>query len=252
VRGTAEDPPRNPAIGQRHGKRRYTRNVFAALTLLVLAQTAPVSDELNRRGDRDVGGYHLERRDDGGYTWHGPHLTATIAADGRVHFFDERPTPGQAVNPVIAAAGAYKGATRGRNPVRGLLGAITHPTLTLSDEDLRHDTRHGPKMAFLDATAVFRADLRAAFDRKARGGALEGLRQRVRAVAADSRPLPERHRLIFELWQECEDSPSGALARAAIEDEVRRQLPAGTPRAFTAAELTQLNAGQKPPFAPYR
>jgi hypothetical protein len=227
--------------------------VFAALTLLVLAQAAaPVSDELNKRGDREVGGYHLERQDGGGYLWHGPHLTATIAEDGRVHFFDERPTPGQAATPVIGAAQAYKAATRGRSAGRNLLQLLTHPTLSLSDEDLRHDTHHGPKMAFIDATAAFRADLRAAFDHKARGRALEGLRQRVRTAADPARPLPDRHQLIFELWQECEDSPAGAQARATIEDEVRRQLPAGTPAAFTASELARLNAGQKPTFDPYR
>jgi hypothetical protein len=228
--------------------------VIAALTLLLLAQAAtPVADELNGRGDREVGGYHLERQGDGGYVWHGPHLTAQIAADGRVHFFDERPTPGQAAVPVAAAAQAYKAATRGRSAGRNLLQALTHPTLSLSDEDLRHDSHHGPKMAFIDATAAFRADLRAAFDHKARGRALDDLRQRVRTTAADpARPLAERHQLIFELWQECEESPAGALARAAIVDEVRRQLPAGTPRGFTAAELARLNAGQKPPFTPYR
>ena len=80
-----------------------------------------------------------------------------------------------------------------------------------------------------------------------------GLRQRVRTIAADERrPLAERHRLIFELWQECEDSADGARARAAIEDETRRQLPAGGPRGFGAGELGQLNAGQVPAFEPYR
>jgi hypothetical protein len=230
------------------------RGVIAALTLLLLAQASPpVSDQLNRRGDRDVGAYHLERQDTGGYLWHGPHLTAFIAEDGRVRFVDERPIPGPAVTPVLAAAQAHKDLGRGRNPGRSLLRLITNPTLALSDEDLRREHHHGPKMAFIDGTAEFRAGLRAAFDRQARGGAVAGLRQRVRAIAADqARPLAERHHLIFELWQECEESPGGADARAAIEDEVRRQLPAGTPRAFSAAELAALSAGQTRPFAPYR
>jgi hypothetical protein len=228
--------------------------VIAGVALLVLvaqgaavAGDAAVSDELNRRGDRTVGKYRLERTDQGGYVWHGPHLTASIAPDGRVRFADERPTPGQAVAPVLGAARAYQ-----TQRPQSLLRILTNPTLVVSDEDLRHDTHHGPKMEFIETTAAFRADLRAAFDHRAQGAAIAALRQRVRAIATDpSRPLAERHHLVFELWQECEDSPGGAQARAAIEDEARLQLPAGTPRAFTTAELARLNAGEPRPFGPY-
>jgi hypothetical protein len=235
--------------------------VIALLTMVVVAQAAaPAADKPIQRGDLTVGNYRLQQRDGGGYVWHGPRLTAFIAQDGRVSFVDERGAPGQAVAPVAAAAHAYKRATPGggaRSGGRSLLDSaihmVTNPTLVVSDEDLRHDHHHNAKMDFLDATAALRTDMRAASGRKARGGALAALRQRVRAIAADeARPLPERHQLVFELWQECEDSAGGAQARAAIEDETRRQLPAGSPRAFTAAELAGLNAGQRPPFAPYR
>jgi hypothetical protein len=213
----------------------------------------------------DLGGYHLQRRDQGGYVWRGPQMTAFVGEDGRVSFVEEKGLPGQVVAPVGALAQAHKAMASPAGPrrsgggkaARSLLDSatrmVTNPTMALSDEDLRHDHHHAAKMAFLEATAEFRAELRAAFDRKARGGAVWGLRQRVRTTAADeSRPLAERHRLIFELWQECEDSPDGARARAAIEDETRRQLPPGGPRAFSAGELGQLNAGQVPAFAPYK
>jgi hypothetical protein len=244
--------------------------VIALVTAVLLGQTAdrPAGEKPIPGGDVDLGGYHLQRRDKekGGYVWRGPHMSAFVAEDGRVSFVEEKGLPGQVVAPVAALAQAHKamasvagqrGSGGGKAAARSLLDSatrmVTNPTMALSDEDLRHDHHHAAKMAFLEATAEFRADLRAAFDRKARGGAVWGLRQRVRTIAGDeSRPLAERHRLIFELWQECEDSADGARARAAIEDETRRQLAAGGPRAFSAGELGQLNAGQVPAFEPYK
>jgi hypothetical protein len=130
---------------------------------------------------------------------------------------------------------------------------VTHPTLVVSDEELRHDSHHAAKMSFLEGTAMFREGLRAAWERKTASAALGRLRTMVRTIAADeSRPLAERHQLVFSLWDECDDSAGGVAARATIEEEAGRQFPSGETRGFTAAELARLNAGHRTPFSPYR
>lgn len=84
----------------------------------------------------------------------------------------------------------------------------------------------------------------------------------------------ERRAMLFERWDECEEgisvglpgfdsgasselddvrSAAGQKARETIERFVRRQLPAGSPDAFTAEELRRFNAKRhsQARFAPY-
>jgi hypothetical protein len=223
-----------------------------------------------------VGRYRLKPNGAGGYRWQGAGFTASIAADGSVRFESDAKLPSEVTVPVLAAAQAVKGlrppprpggarpgaiaagARRSDGPLGSVDQAVTNmvsnPTMVVSDEELRHDSHHAAKMSFLEETAKFRAGLRSAWDRKAASGALGQLRRTLRSIAADtSKPLADRHRLVFALWDECEDSPDGAAARAAIEEEAGRQFPQGTAQAFTVKELADLNAGQKrAPFSPYR
>ena len=76
----------------------------------------------------------------------------------------------------------------------------------------------------------------------------------------DTRSLADRRRLLFERWDECvdarEDSEAarvGAQARATVLSFIRTRLPAGSPDAYTQAELVALNARRvsRVPFAPY-
>jgi hypothetical protein len=70
---------------------------------------------------------------------------------------------------------------------------------------------------------------------------------------------PAKRRLAaFSLWDECDEGPgprgeAGQRARAAIIGWIRTRAPAGSPNAFTAAELDRLQARRtsKQPFAPY-
>src|SRR5207247_10009762 len=186
----------------------------------------------------------------------GDGFTASVASDGSVRFENDTKLPSEATVPVVAVAQAVKGmnpAPRpggtaphnkdyGSPPGRssgGLVGAlgraatklVTNPTLVVSDEELRHDSHHAAKMSFLEGTAKFREGLRIAWERKTAGGALGQLRRTVRSIAADeSKPIGERHQLVFALWDECDDSPAGAAAQATIEEEAGRQFPQGQPR----------------------
>jgi hypothetical protein len=71
-------------------------------------------------------------------------------------------------------------------------------------------------------------------------------------------PLPaaQRRRVLFQLWQETDDSMAGARARAEIERFIRTALPRGTLDAFTAEELrrydrTSSERGFDRHFTPY-
>jgi hypothetical protein len=89
-----------------------------------------------------------------------------------------------------------------------------------------------------------------------------------------SKPASERRRLLFELWDECEEGDgtgrklrvtdaetapdalreqAGERARATIETFIRKRLPAGSGDAFSPAELAALDARRrsKRPFDPY-
>jgi hypothetical protein len=254
----------------------------AFLILTLVAQAAPgperKTSELHQDDVQLVGRYQL-KPNHGGYSWHGDGFTAAVAVDGSVHFEEDVRLPGEATVPVVAVAQAVKGINptsrsagtpprnkdyapaTGSSPSGGLVSAlgraatkmVTHPTLVVSDEELRHDSHHAAKMSFLEGTAKFREGLRAAWERKTNSGALGRLRTMVRTIAADeSKPLAERHRLVFSLWDECDDSAGGVAARTTIEEEAGRQFPSGGVRGFTAAELAKLNAGQRRPFSPYR
>jgi hypothetical protein len=78
--------------------------------------------------------------------------------------------------------------------------------------------------------------------------------------ARNALPPARRRALIFQLWDECAERGPGEVVatsravRATIETFVRKRLPAGSPDAFTAAELERLNArrSSSAAFSPYR
>lgn len=69
----------------------------------------------------------------------------------------------------------------------------------------------------------------------------------------------EKRELLFDMWDECVEGAAdgqpdlGAAARASIVAFIRRVFPAGSPQAFTPAELATLNRRRvsRPPFDPY-
>jgi hypothetical protein len=246
--------------------------VWTAQGTPVASRSALTPPAPSTSGADIVGGRQLEPDGAGGYRWPGTGFTAFIAPDGAVRFEDHRPLPSQVTVPVRAVAQAIKEST-GRPDPRGplgdgggsggLLGAlgrnalrmVTNPTLVVNDEELRHDSHHAAKMTFIEGTATLRQRMREAYDRKQAGTVDGQARRRIQSIAADaSLSLSQRHQLVFDLWDECDEAQAaGAAIRASIENEAARQFPAGDRRAFTAAELKRLNRGhEQQPFDPYR
>jgi hypothetical protein len=114
------------------------------------------------------------------------------------------------------------------------------------------------KRRILERTRVSRLHSRRAADQRAIAAALAELPGRLAAVWDDqARPVAERRRILFQLWDECrEETDSGApgtIARELIERFIARELPPGSPHAYSPAELAALNAARtsRRPFAPY-
>jgi hypothetical protein len=207
------------------------------------------------RSDGDevlLGRYRLKPKKAGGYRSDTDQFIAHVAPDGAVSF-EERPRlPGPAVLPALIIGELMEGhsGTTPRDPIDAAKRQVLRPNLILSEDDLRNDPRHGPKMDFLHVTAHFREGLQRGNDRSG----LRFLRKRVDQVASDRRlPAAQRRQQLFALWDECEDPPRGTPARAVIEDAARRHFPAGTPDGYSAAELAALNkqAGPGRRFDPY-
>ena len=230
-----------------------------------------------------VGRYQLRRDDKGGYRSETEAFVARIAPDGSVAFSNRFRIPGPVVWPVMVAAQLLQDATNGElvDPRTGLVRSTSSaygtkiptyeakvPMLTLGEDDIRKDSHHAQKMAFLEATERLRARMRAAQPgtpapvnpkadpaSAANERALQSWRRRVESLAGDrGRPAAERRRTLFELWDECDGSAQGAAARAAVEATARRQFPAGHADAYRADELRAFNRGRPAAqrFDPYR
>jgi hypothetical protein len=79
--------------------------------------------------------------------------------------------------------------------------------------------------------------------RRANEVALLELPQRLARAWGDTRfSGPERRRLLYAMWAEAAETAEGRRARAVIEDFIRRELPPGSPAAFTPAELARVRA----------
>jgi hypothetical protein len=51
----------------------------------------------------------------------------------------------------------------------------------------------------------------------------------------------ERRRILFEIWDSCAEDSAGDFARATIIAFIRRELPEGSPHAYSREVLAQLN-----------
>ncbi len=107
---------------------------------------------------------------------------------------------------------------------------------------------------FMRATAELRRELRERSDGRSHAAALGRLRARLELIWRDTRrAVGARRAALFELWDECNDTPVGARARNEVERFVQRQLPPGSAAGFSIEELERLNAGRvrAEPFDPY-
>jgi len=94
----------------------------------------------------------------------------------------------------------------------------------------------------MEETARVRAALRREHTAEVEAVAIAQLRSHLCEVWADQERAPElRRRTLFELWDECDDTPLGEEARVTIVEFVREQLPRGSLLAFSVDELQLLN-----------
>jgi hypothetical protein len=109
------------------------------------------------------------------------------------------------------------------------------------------------KAKFLAATFDERMKMRAAHDAERMRGALLDLPRRLAAIWRRPMPASERRRILFDLWDQCDEGEDGASARAIIVAFVRARLPAGTSDAFSSEELATLNGARttQARFEPY-
>ena len=174
---------------------------------------------------------------DGSYRYAGPLLGATIHRDGRVEF-DDRPDVGTSFSPTdigVAVVGSFD---------------LTSLIMKAAGEDpLRAE-----RAWFMRETRDLRERLMAERDRDAQAHALSALRRRLRSIRSSSIPIRIKRRQYFQLWDQAAEDEIGDRARARILEFVRRVLPAGSPEAFSAVELWELNAAResRSRFEPYR
>jgi len=128
--------------------------------------------------------------------------------------------------------------------------------MDLTDEIMRalgQDPYRVEKAHFLAATFEFRMKLAVAAHREDMRKSLNRLPNALADLWGDSRySARERRRVLFELWRETDSTTEGVQAAKVIEKFVQRQLPCGSPDAYTPAELQALPRSEPGRvFSPY-
>lgn len=184
-------------------------------------------------------------------------FTATVGADGRVKFRDM---------PVAVRRDPITGAPQGI-----AMAGLAEGLRAASGQELYNED----KKRLLEQTFELRLQLAVSFAQDKIDRRLKSLyRELLEDWNDTSRSEAERREHLFERWDECEEGlpvtmpgfadaqsselddlrrSAGAQARETIERFVRRQLPAGSPQAYTDEELRRLNAARRSRarFAPY-
>ncbi len=230
-------------------------------------------------GSESRGGLGLTRRRDGSmmYVDPGKRFTAAVNRDGTVRFGDRwgRDQHGARMRGSGAALRSF-----GPSGIGGIGMAVTGPTEWLMAlSGVEFDA--AAKTAFLNQTRDLRIQISVAYTRQLLETRLAELGQELLGLTADaSRSLAERRAILFQRWDECDERMLSGLpttaergelpveavsaidearlaaadkARRAIEGFIRRQLPRGSSRAYTPAELGEFNRRRvsAEPFAPY-
>lgn len=225
------------------------------------------------------GSLGLTRRRDGSvmYVDPGKRFTASVNPDGTVRFGDRwgRDQHGKRMRGSGAALRSF-----GPSGIGGVGMAVTGPTewlLALSGQEFDA----AAKTAFLNQTRDLRMQIAVNFTRQLLESRLADLGQELIGLTADaSRSLAERRAILFQRWDECDERMTAGLpdtdnggelppeavsaiddarlaaadkARRNIEGFIRRQLPRGSARAYTPAELAEFNRRRvsAETFAPY-
>lgn len=170
----------------------------------------------------------LHPRVDGSYDFQGHVFAARIAPDGEVSF-EDRPNV----------------------QVSGLGGSFD--ITDAIERRLGNDPYSAERRWFLRETEALRARLAAEVWEEDAPRRLAHFRAGLARTWARRAPARERRASLFEAWDECAEDGVGAEARAATLAFVRDRLPAGSPDAFRASELVELNARRRSRarFSPY-
>ena len=224
------------------------------------------------------GSLGLTRRRDGSmmYVDPGKRFTAAVNRDGTVRFGDRwgRDQHGKRMRGSGVALRSF-----GPSGIGGLGMAVTGPTEWLMAlSGVEFDA--GAKTAFLNQTRELRIQIAVAYTRQLLETRLAELGQELLGLTADaSRSLVERRAILFQRWDECDERMLNGLpaasggelppeaisaidearlvaadqARRDIEGFIRRQLPRGSARGYTTAELADFNRRRvsAETFAPY-
>jgi hypothetical protein len=165
-----------------------------------------------------------------------------------------RPTGGPAPAPPGTVVLEICESTPCLDPNR-VLGAVfaTFDVNELYLRALGEDPNSFEKARFLVATSDWRQRLAVSQRDRRKDAALANQDRQLQAIWRSRRlTASERRRLLFNLWLEMDDSPQGRKGASGIERFIRQHLPAGSPNAFTAAELKAMTAAAAPQrFDPY-
>jgi hypothetical protein len=145
---------------------------------------------------------------DGSYGFDSPSFHATVTPDGRVMFEDK---------------------------VNDLNSFVEHNIVGAQ-------INTSEKRRFMASTAALREQLAEAAEAANQRRAKVSLQSTLRGLLTNATlSLAQKRSAIFGLWDDCASDASGSEAQAAIESFVRDRLPEGSPLAYSAAELSQLN-----------
>jgi hypothetical protein len=115
------------------------------------------------------------------------------------------------------------------------------------------DANRVEKARFLAATLPVRTRMAEEAHNARLQSALTDLPSLLSAIWSDrAQPTHDRRKTLRELWKEVAEMPDNASALATIIAFIRRQLPVGSPDAFTNEELEAFRAEGGPVFDPYR
>lgn len=196
-----------------------------------------------RPGSVTMSDLHLTPDGGGGYRGTRPGYRFTIDVGGGIHFIDRPPVE---LSPAS---------------MLGLLGMMASFDLTDIVMRLHGDDPYGyDKARVVELTRPLRTAMTDAERvHRLQRAATDLPHQLAEVWARADLPPAARRALLFSLWDESlEETQSAAgqtatAARATILDFVCHHLPAGTPDAYSATELTELNAHRRSiqAFAPY-
>jgi hypothetical protein len=222
-----------------------------AQTQAIEGPTRP-AEQLGAPPNKDIA---FEREGDE-WVYHAPGdgFTATVRPDGGVDFRNRVVAFKVGSMPAVATDGE-----------EFVTLDIEHDAMAIIQIARGRDPSPRAKAILLAATADTRLEIAEDYQHQRMIEELGRLTEQLDAIWTGRRSLAERKRLLFALWDECEELDPrdsdidetrrelGHAARQKILRYIAQVAPAGSPEAFTETELAQVNARRvsRRKFAPY-